>query len=102
MKLSDQALETVSQVLIRSTIMGFILIFWWGGCLQLAGDFCYKMHSCLIPSIPEPHFHLVHYIGIMTTKLVIMVVFLIPFIAIKLVLKKRRDFSESSTLANGS
>jgi len=29
-------------------------------------------------------------------------VFLIPFIAIKLVLKKRRDFSEGSTLANGS
>lgn len=99
MNSSNETLETISQILSRCTVMGFILLFWWWGALVLGRDFVYEVHSKFAPSMPESQFELINYIGIITTKLVIMLLFLIPCIAIKLTLRKRRAQPANATTA---
>ena len=95
MKTSSETLKTISEVLSRCSIMGFLLLFWWWGAVSLGGDFVYRAHLMFAPAMSEAQFELIHYVGIMATKLVIMLLFLIPLVSIRLVLKKRRIQSDS-------
>ena len=81
-------LEALSQILIRCAIMGAILLLFWWGILQLAGDWVYDVHSRFFP-MPRQQFEVLHYAGMMTTKAAVGLFFLIPYIAIRLVMKKR-------------
>ena len=85
---TNEKLEVIGQVLIRCVIMGVaVLFFWWGG-LAFMGDLVYGVHSKLAP-ISRQQFNVIHYAGILTTKAAVSLLFLFPYIAIRLVIKKR-------------
>jgi hypothetical protein len=66
-------LEVTGQVLIRCFVMGVLVLFFWLGALTLGGDLAYN------------------YAGGLMTKATIFVLFLFPYIAIRLVIRKRRS-----------
>jgi len=84
----DEMLEVVAQVLIRVVFMGVgVLFVWWGG-LAFMGDFVYDAHSRLTPMSRE-HFDVIHYAGMLTTKAAVTLLFFFPYVATRLVIKKR-------------
>ena len=85
---TNEALEVVSQVLIRCVVMGIAVLFIWWGALVLAGDLVYAIHSTLAP-ISRLHFDAIHYAGMLTTKAGVSLLFFFPYIAIRLVIRKR-------------
>jgi len=85
---TKEILEVVSQVLIRCVVMGVVVLFFWWGGLALMGNFVYGVHSKFIPMSRE-QFHVIHYAGFLTTKAAVSLLFFFPYIAIRLVIKKR-------------
>ena len=84
----NEMLEVMSQVLIRCVVMGVaVLLIWWAG-LAFMGDFVYGVHSRLTP-VSRQHFDVIHYAGMLTTKAAVSLLFFFPYIAIRLVVKKR-------------
>jgi hypothetical protein len=85
---TNEKLDVLSQVLIRCVGMGVaVLLIWWAG-LAFMGDRVYEMHSKLT-SLSRQQFDVIHYAGMLATKAVVSLLFLFPYIAIRLVLKKR-------------
>lgn len=90
MKNIDEALEVISQVLIRCTVMGVIVLLIWWGALELFGDLAYSVHSKIAP-MSRQQFDIIHYVGILMTKAAVSLLFFFPYIAIRLVIKKRKE-----------
>jgi hypothetical protein len=88
----DEVLDVVAMVLIRCTVMGVIVLLIWWGALALMGDVVYRAHAALHP-ITREQFDVIHYVGILGTKAAVSLLFFFPYIAIRLVLKKRRQQS---------
>lgn len=87
---ANELLEVTAQVLIRCFVMGLLVLFFWLGALTLAGDLAYSIHAKIVP-ISREQFYFINYIGGLMTKATVFVLFLFPYIAIRLVLKKRRS-----------
>lgn len=85
---SNEVLELIGQVLIRCFIMGVLALFFWWGAVALMGDFVYSVHTRIIP-ISRQEFDVIHYTGMLLTKAAIFVLFFFPYVAIKLVVRKR-------------
>lgn len=85
----DNLLEAIGGILIRCFVMGIALMIIWLGFLVFAGEFTYKVHSWFIP-ISRQQFDCIHYGAIAITKGCIFLYFLLPYIAIRLVLKRRQ------------
>lgn len=90
MRRVDEMLEATAQVLIRCTIMGVIVLLIWGGALMLAGDLVYSAHAKIFP-MSRQQFDLIHYAGTLSTKAAVSLLFFFPYIAIRLVIRKRRQ-----------
>ncbi len=84
----NEMLEVISQVLIRCVVMGVIVLLCWWGALELFGNLAYSVHSKLIP-MSRQHFNIIQYAGMLTTKAAVSLLFFLPYIAIRLVIKKR-------------
>ena len=89
MKTIDEVLEVIGQILIRCAVMGFIVLLIWWGMLELFGDFAYSVHSRMAP-MTRQQFDIIHYVGILTTKAAVSLLFFFPYIAIRLVIVKRK------------
>ena len=85
----DDGLRTASSILIRCLVISAAFLLIWFGMVGLAGDFVYRLHSSYL-DISKAHFALVHYGGMVFFKIGAIGLFLIPYIAIRLVLKKKR------------
>jgi len=80
-------LDTVAKILIWCFFLGILIGIFGFFFLVLGGDFVYDMHSKFI-SISRVQFNCIHYGLFSMLKTAILYLFLIPYIAIKLVLKK--------------
>lgn len=85
---TNEILEVTSQVLIRCVVIGMVVLLIWWGALAFMGDLAYDTHSKFIP-ISRPQFDVIHYAGMLTTKAAVSLLFLIPYVAIRLVIRKR-------------
>jgi len=90
----DDALEVMAQILIRCTVIGIIVLLIWWGVLELAGDFAYRVHASVAP-MSRPQFEIIHYGGMLITKAGVSLLFFFPYIAIRLVIRKRRRQSSN-------
>jgi hypothetical protein len=90
----DEVLEVVAQVLIRCAVMGIIALLFWWGALELFGDLAYNVHSSIVP-MSRQQFEIIHYSGMLITKIAVSLLFFLPFIGIKLVIKKRMKGSSN-------
>ncbi len=85
---ANEMLEVIGQVLIKCFIMGVLVLLYWWGALALMGDFVYSVHTKIAP-MTRQQFDVIHYAGMLMTKATIFVLFLFPYIAIRLVIRKR-------------
>jgi hypothetical protein len=83
-----ECLEVTAGVLIRCFVGGVIFLLIWFLAFVAAQDWMYRMHTQWF-SITREHFALAHYCLMGATKLFIVVAFLIPYVCLRLVLKKK-------------
>lgn len=86
---TDDLLDAISQVLLRCTVFGFILLLFWFGAVTLAGDLVYGVHGGMF-DLTRSQLNVIHYCGMGLTKLVVGLFFFVPWVATRLVLKKRK------------
>ena len=92
----DEGLEIAAQILLRCSVIGFVMLLYWWGALQVGGDFVYKVHSNVAPSISREHFDIINYAGMILLKLCILLLFLFPYLATRLVIRKRKALDAQS------
>lgn len=80
-------LDVIAGILIRCFLGGMVLLMVWFAGFAFAGDWIYQVHSRWF-QIPRQSFDAIHYAGMAVTKIAIILFFLLPWIAIKLVSKK--------------
>ena len=90
----DEVLEVAAQILVRCTVMGVVVLLFWWGVLQCAGELAYNAHAQLAPMTQE-QFQTIHYVGMLTMKGAVALLFFFPYVAIRMVIKKRKKQSSS-------
>lgn len=85
----DAFFDTLAKVLIRSFWMGVAVLLLWFVVFLLAADWVYAMHSRWF-DITERDIHIMSYYGMALVKMVIFVFFLLPYLSIRLVLRKKK------------
>jgi hypothetical protein len=84
-------LNTVAAILLRCFILSLVLLLLWFIFFLLAGDLAYWIHSKWF-DLTRHDFDLINYYGMALVKAMNVILFLIPYIAIRLVLRgKRKD-----------
>ncbi len=81
-------LDVIAGILIRCFLGGILLLTVWFLYFALAGDCIYQLHSRWF-AIPRQAFDALHYALMAATKLALILFFLLPWIAIRLVLKQK-------------
>ena len=79
--------DTLAKVLLRCWIFGFVLLFIWLGAF-LSGA-VHNLHGPLM-DLSDHDLNVIHYCGIGLVKIEAFTLFLFPYIAIQLVLRRRR------------
>ena len=85
---ANEMLEAIEPVLIRCFVIGVFVLLFWFSTLWLAGDLAHSIHSKIV-LISQQQFNAIHYAGMLMFKMAIFVLFLLPYIAIRLVIRKR-------------
>lgn len=83
-----ESLETVARVLIRCFLGGAIFVLIWFIAFVAAGDRMYLLHTRWF-GITREHFELVQYCAMAAAKIFIFIAFLVPYVALRLVLRKK-------------
>jgi hypothetical protein len=84
----DELLDTVATVLLRCVAMGLLLVLFWFGMYMLASDMIHLAHGRWF-GLTNHELDLIHYCGMAWVKGCTLVFFLFPYIAIRLVRRKR-------------
>jgi hypothetical protein len=92
----NEMLKVTGQVLIRCFAMGMALLFLWMGWLVLGGDILYWGHSQFI-QISREQLEAIHYGGMLLTKAAIFILFLMPYLSIRIVLGKRKKLARDTS-----
>ena len=81
--------ETLAKVLLRCWIFGFVLLLFSFGVLMLTGEIIDDIHGRMFGLTPH-ELDLIIYCVLGLLKLCVLVLFLMPWVAIKLVLRKEK------------
>ena len=80
-------METFEKITIRCFVIGMVFMLIWFFICLAAGDWMYEIHSKWF-ALSKHELVVVHYCGLMFTKICIFLFFLVPYIACKLCGKK--------------
>ena len=80
--------DTLAKVLLRSWAFGYLLLLVWFGLHMFVGEFVRWQSNVF--DLSRHEIDLVFYCGIGLTKLFLLVFFLFPWLAIRLVLRKAK------------
>jgi len=81
-------MEAAASVLLKGLILGIAFLLLWFGIYHFAGEFGLKVHGALF-GIGAYEFALVNYCGMGLFKILVIALFLIPYVAIRWALKTR-------------
>jgi hypothetical protein len=81
-------LHVIAGILLRCFLGGMGLLLVWFAMFVFAGDVIYTVHARWF-QIPRQTFDAIHYAGMALTKIAIILFFLLPWIAVKLVSGKK-------------
>ncbi len=84
---TKELLETTKDVLLRCWIFGFVLLFIWLGATLLMGNLIHDLHGSMF-GLTKHELDLIFYFLMGILKLIVIACFFIPWLSIKLVLKK--------------
>jgi len=82
-----ECMDAAAGILIRCFLGGALLLFVWFAAYAAAGDWIYQIHSRWF-QIPRQTFDAIHYAGMALTKIAIVLFFLLPWIAVRLVSRR--------------
>jgi hypothetical protein len=85
----NDLLEAAAKVLLRCFVLGVLLLLLWFGAYLLAGDVIYTLHGKMF-GLTKHELDLIHYCGMAFVKGCVILFFLFPWVAIRLVLSKRK------------
>jgi Family of unknown function (DUF6868) len=85
---TTELFETLAKVLLRCWIFGFLLLLIWAGAFMLAANVIHDLHGSIFGLSPH-ELNVIHYCGIAFVKLCVILFFFFPWLAIRLVLRKR-------------
>lgn len=81
--------STLAKVLLRCWLFGFVLLLIWLGVILLAGDAVHRLHGGMF-GLSKHELDLIFYCGMGLLKLLVLVFFFIPWLAIRLVLRSEK------------
>ena len=85
----DNLLDRVADILLWCFLLSFALLLLWFVFYLLAGNWAYSIHAGWF-ELNKRDFALVNYWGMAFTKVFAIMIFLLPYLSIKLVLRKKR------------
>jgi hypothetical protein len=88
-------LSTIASILFRRWICGFLLLSIWLSVTQLMPEMIYKLHGPMF-GLSNHELDVIFYCGMGLLKLCGLTLFLIPWIAIKLVLRGQTSQSTAN------
>ncbi len=77
-------LQQLSALLGWCAVINFGLLAWWAAFIVFAHDFVYRLHTRWF-RLPVERFDAIHYAGIVAFKLATLTLFVVPWIALKIV-----------------
>jgi Family of unknown function (DUF6868) len=83
-KETHELFDTVAKILLRCVVFGILLLLLWVAAYLLAGDVIYRINGPLFGLTPH-EMNVIHYCGIVLVKCCVLLFFLFPYIAIRLV-----------------
>ena len=81
--------EALAKILLRSWIFSFVLLALWLGAFLVMGELIYKLHGPLF-GITSHELDVMFYGGMGLLKIVVLLFFFIPWLSMRLVLKKAK------------
>ena len=85
---SSDSLSVVSQILGRCVVMGFALLLIWSGVMIWASGFVFRPAQWF--GLSSHECALVVYGALAVTKILVILFFLIPYVSVRLVLRRRK------------
>ena len=88
--MSDTIRETLvllNRILLRCWTLGFAVVFIWLGAILLMGNVIHDLHGPMF-GLTNHELDVIFYCGLGLWKLAVLACFFIPWLSIKLVLKK--------------
>ena len=88
--MSDSTRETLvllNRILLRCWTLGFAVVFIWLGAILLMGNVIHDLHGPMF-GLTNHELDVIFYCGLGLWKLAVLACFFIPWLSIKLVLKK--------------
>ncbi len=72
-------------VLLRCSLYGFATLLIWFAMLRVAGQWTYELHRLIfgMPTLTRHEFDLLNYCGFVLLKLLVVVAFVIPYLAVR-------------------
>ena len=81
--------DTLARVLLRCGVFGYLLLLLSVGVILIAGDPIYRLNGSLF-GLSKHELELIIYECIVLMKVIVLLFFLIPWLAIRLVLRKAK------------
>ena len=81
--------DTLAKVLLRCAVFGYLLLLLTIGIYLFAGGEIYRLNASVI-DLSKHEFDLIIYGCVVLIKIVVLLFFFIPWVAIRLVLRKSR------------
>ena len=85
----DNLLDRAADIFLWCFLLSFALLLLWFVFYLVAGDWAYRIHVGWF-ELSKRDFALVNYWGMAFTKVCAIIIFLLPYLSIKLVLRKKR------------
>ncbi len=85
----NDMLEIFARILLRCWVFGFLVLLFWLAAIVLAGDFVFAVHGEMF-DLTRSQLNVIHYCGMGLTKLTVGLFFFIPWVSIRLVLRKQK------------
>lgn len=82
-------LEAVAKILLRCWVIGFLMMLFSLVVFMLTGEVIYQVHGKIFGLSPH-ELDLIMYCGLALFKVFVLIFFLLPWVSIKLVLKKAK------------
>lgn len=79
--------DTLAKILLRCWIISFVLLVIWYGAALLLGEIIHKVHGPMF-GITRHELDVIFYCGMGILKIFVLVFFFIPWLSMRLVLKK--------------
>jgi hypothetical protein len=82
----EDILTVLAKILLRCFVLGFVFLTFWFALYMAAANFMYSVHGSMFNLTPHD-IDIMNYYGMAYFKLTVFVLFLIPYIAVRLVLR---------------